>query len=198
MDFQSNRDEELRRRILQTFADVPYPGDNNLVPVQERHSAEYRNTEHFFRGRRWQELAQARRALQTGGGLSFLTPEAWCFFLPAYQLNALSEESGLADIAWTTLFQLTPPRSADLDDFFQRQISCLSPAQQECVAAFVRLFHEREPEDTIIQAAAAFWEERVNARAAKRKGYKRSRKGRTEENEGSGDTKRLKALCFTV
>lgn len=198
MDFQPNRDENLRRRISETFADAAYPGDNRLVPLENRHFAEYQNTENFFRGQRWQDIVQARHALQTGGGLSFLTPQAWSFFLPAYMTLALTEESDLPAIAWTTLFQLAPPGAADLDDFFQQQISCLSPAQQECAAAFADFFREREPQDTIIQAAAAFWENRVHAHAAKRKVYKRSRKGHRQESAGRGETRRLKALCFAI
>ena len=155
----SNADE-LKRRIEDAFADTVYPGDAHIATNPD-HCDECSATDDFFRWRHWQELSGPNQKLQTGwGGLSFLSPPAWRYFLPAYLLVGLGGGEHGEDAAWSALYALSPSTS-DLAEYFQERASGFTPVQQKCLAAYAAAFSEMEPEDDTYQAAAAYWKEKA-------------------------------------
>jgi len=155
----SNADE-LKRCIENAFADTVYPGDRNIATNPD-HCDECSETNEFFRGRHWQELSGVDQKLQTGwGGLSFLSPPAWRYFMPAYLLVGLGGGEYAEDAAESVLYALSPKKD-DLAEYFQERASGFTPAQQKCLAAYAAAFSEMEPEDETYQAAAAYWKEKA-------------------------------------
>ena len=78
---------QLRQEIEQVFADVPYPGDNNITHCPYNCS-ECRRVALFFKGKTWtghngEELKPFHVAL------SLFTPEAFHYFLPAFMLVSM-------------------------------------------------------------------------------------------------------------
>lgn len=151
-----NNADELRQCIKDAFADTVYPGDQNIA-TNPNHCDECRETDDFFKGRHWQELSGPNQKLQTGwGGLSFLSPPAWRYFMPAYLMVGIGGGEYAEDAAWSALYALSPP-TENLADYFQERASGFSAARQDCLAACAAAFSEMEPEDETYQAAAAYW-----------------------------------------
>lgn len=160
MDERPNRIAELRRCIEEAFAGIPYPGDDHIAEHPD-HCPECRFTDDFFAGRHWHDLAVADR-LPTGyGGLSFLTPRAWRFFLPAYLLMGLGDGEWAGDAADTAMFHLAPPQDPGLQDYFRERAEGFSAAQRACLAAVTAWFYEQDPDRLPYLEAAAYWEEQA-------------------------------------
>ncbi len=154
----SNADA-LKQCIEDAFGNTVYPGDAHIATNPE-HCDECSETDAFFRGRHWQELSGPDQELQTGwGGLSFLSPPAWRYFMPAYLLAGIGDGEYAEDAAQSALFALSPSKG-DLAEYFQERASGFSPAQQKCLAAYAAAFSDMEPEDDTCQAAAAYWKEK--------------------------------------
>ena len=84
--------EAVKLLVCQAFADVPYPGDEQIVPDLTSWE-EYVETWEYFRGRTdWRTLSiDLLNEAFTGWGpaLAFFTPQAFRFYLPAYLLADL-------------------------------------------------------------------------------------------------------------
>ncbi len=159
----SNADA-LRQYIEDAFADMVYPGDQNIA-TNPNHCDECSETDDFFKDKHWQELSGPNQKLQTGwGGLSFLSPPAWRYFMPAYLIVGISDGEHSEDAAWSALYALSPGMG-DLADYFQERASGFSAAQQDCLAAYTAAFSEMEPEDETYQAAALYWKEKAASQA---------------------------------
>jgi rubrerythrin len=77
----------LKETIKKAFADVPYPGDNNITRCPY-HCAECRRVAEFFKGKDWNgQPAEELRGNHVA--LSLFTPEAFHYFLPGYMLVSL-------------------------------------------------------------------------------------------------------------
>lgn len=83
----------LKQTIETAFAEVPYPGDDNITRCPY-HCAECRRIADFFKGKTWPHLTlEGLRAHHVA--LSLFTPEAFHYFLPAFMLvSMVSYEKG--------------------------------------------------------------------------------------------------------
>lgn len=152
--------DELKQCIEDAFANTVYPGDQNIA-TNPSHCDECSDTDDFFQGRHWRGLSGPDQKLQTGwGGLSFLSPPAWRYFIPAYLIVGIGDGEHSEDAAWSALYALSPAQG-DLSEYFQERASGFSPAQQICLAAYAAAFSEMEPEDETYQAAALYWKEKA-------------------------------------
>ena len=79
----------LKLLIEAAFANVPYPGDDNITRCPYN-CAECRRVADYFKGKTWTgHAAEELRALHIA--LSLFTPEAFqYFFLPAFMLVSLA------------------------------------------------------------------------------------------------------------
>ena len=158
---------ELKQCLEKAFEDAIYPGDNNIAEHPE-HCDECRGTDEFFRGKHWRDLVECGQRLQFGwGGLAFLSPEAWRFYLPTYLVVGLGESEYAEDASWWALSALSPPQTADLADYFRERATGFSFAQEECIAAYATAFSEMEPEDADTETTALYWTERVSETRSK-------------------------------
>lgn len=122
---------ELQTAIQIAFADVPYPGDNNIGAKGGRDDAEWVET--WLRGKDWRTLASER---MLDVGLYFMTPEACHYYLPAYLLGALDLKSQALD---GLMFRLGPPNIEDkeLEDTYLSFACLLTKEQKKAVTAFL-------------------------------------------------------------
>jgi hypothetical protein len=83
----------LKQTIETAFANVPYPGDDNITRCSY-HCAECRRIAEFFKSKTWSDLTlEDLRAHHVA--LSLFTPEAFHYFLPAFMLASMvSYEKG--------------------------------------------------------------------------------------------------------
>ena len=136
----------IQSEIEVAFGDLPYPGDKNIV-ASPQHCDECRYTAEFFQSKHWREVAYGQQELPVGwGGISFLTPQAWHFYLPAYMITALHEGTTFPDVAGSTLFHLTPAPVSD-EKYFQERVPSLSERQKDSIASFVNFICQKLPNE---------------------------------------------------
>lgn len=85
--FIAERDA-LIHRIETAFADVPYPGDNNLTIKDGDVFADVVETRRDFRGKHWKELSP-EFIHEHRSALNIFTRRAYHFYLPAYMIGVL-------------------------------------------------------------------------------------------------------------
>ena len=86
----------LHARIAEAFDAVPYPGDDNLYDGWQLDD-DYEDVIRRFTGKNWRDLIPKRKP-PTGCShplekdMSFCSPAAWHFFLPAYLIIGLMRQ----------------------------------------------------------------------------------------------------------
>jgi hypothetical protein len=130
-----------RELIEKAFADVPYPGDDNIAG--HRDCLECDDIRAFFRGRSWRGLKiQELRGLP----LPLLTPEALHYFLPGYMLACLDDWK-LANTIPYGVIALGGYRDDALNVRKEARETRkkFTPSQREAIAAWLRELAENGP-----------------------------------------------------
>lgn len=142
----------LVARINKAFEGMPFPA-GQVVSVETQDDEG--TTEHFL-GTRWQE--HTPESLQNFTALSFFTPEAFCYYLPAYMLAAMKQpRSGIAD---SLIEYLCPPKNNPKRSSYWVWWSRLSTDQRRCIVAFLEEFRSTNPArlTTIIASLSSYVE----------------------------------------
>ena len=123
---------------------------------------ECRRIQRRFQGKHWRDAPLA--SLTFEDPLPLLTPEAFCFYLPAFLLAELDRdgEGGCPG----TVYDLTPPEpheDLDMMGWFLERVGTLGPAQRERITQFLTVLrNDYAKEDDIAQRridkALTFWE----------------------------------------
>ena len=124
----------LRAQIETAFANVPYPGDDNIAPRTQMDD-DYDDVIVHLTGKHWRDLIPKRkppkgRSNPISHSLCFATSEAWLFFLPAYMI---------ADIMMgrTDFREFDPGRSEQLNDHIESRFRLLNAEQCTVIASFL-------------------------------------------------------------
>jgi hypothetical protein len=110
-------------KLTSSFQTLPYPGDINLVYDNTGNHLECVEIQQAFAGKHWSELSQ-ETLVRENSALSFLTPEAFRFYLPAYLSIVVREFEKTDILPEATVQYLTLPVEAD-------DLNKLSYVQQE-------------------------------------------------------------------
>jgi hypothetical protein len=133
------------RQIEVAFATVPYPGDDRLV--ENPADWEAQEIAVAFRGRHWTALPPEVLRCHDSS-LTYFTPEAYRFYLPAYLLASLRPYDPSIDrihIHQRVVWSLTPPKHNGPDmDRFLRKVSDLTPEQKVAVRDFLLWFVRKQ------------------------------------------------------
>jgi hypothetical protein len=147
-------EQELVAQIERAFADVPYPGDDHIckgvTDEARRLGTEEASIEAVFRGRHWRDVPLESLSLFSAT-LSFLTPEAYRFYLPAYMLavirlspEAMRRIPRSGDIEGSLLYSLEPASDAPiLKDFVHERIDPLTCDQKAAVREFIHWLYRK-------------------------------------------------------
>ena len=136
----------VANKIRAAFADVMYPGDENIVRAEEVCHPEWNEVEQAFKGKHWGQL-RVDFLHYHYDALYVFTPEAYRYYLPAYMLNSIlyNEESDI--VPATVIYSLTPREDPkDLDDFNDR-IGGFTPLQREAVKSFLAYLRMSYPDE---------------------------------------------------
>ena len=120
--------------IRAAFADVPYPGDNNITRCPY-HCRTCREIADFFKGKTWEGHAlEDLRDHHTA--LSLFTPEAFHYFLPAFMLGSLDspDKINLLPDAIRYHFEF----NLDHRDYFSVHLTRFSEEQRQVIIDFLR------------------------------------------------------------
>ncbi len=135
---------QIIEQIKHAFASVLYPGDDNIVP-KTQYDDETQITEAELLGKRWNELTLLVEDFSYGFSLSFLTPMAYHYYLPAFLISSVELEED-ANIVSETIWSLTPPEESNNNGVFYSRMVLLTPEQHSAIAVFVGFFIENNPQ----------------------------------------------------
>jgi len=89
--------ENIEKLINEAFADVPYPGNNQIIDFRCDWDLEAAEVYRYFGKKHWREIDW--KILRDAGtdAIFFFTPQAYRFFLPAYQIACMehNDEMGV-------------------------------------------------------------------------------------------------------
>ena len=120
----------LSEQIQQAFAEVPYPGDDNITFGQ---CEESQNVLHYLQGRNWEDVSIEN--LRLANALNWLSETGFHYYLPAH-LRAVIESPTTADTLVDGLkYAFIPPRRnhGTPHEKFNRRITRLTPFQKEVI-----------------------------------------------------------------
>jgi len=127
-----------RELIEAAFADVPYPGDDRIG--DDMSCGECADIAEYFRSTTWREHSIHELQKQQSA-LSFFSPEALQYFLPAYMLASLGHWEEADMIPWSILYRWLPEKVDETEVMRQYRIarqSIFSPTQRTAIAAYLR------------------------------------------------------------
>jgi hypothetical protein len=135
--------ERLVAEIEQTFPENPLP---NPITVCGSDCPECRDITTEFYGQRWSEIDDAK--LEANKSLSFFTPEAFCYLLPAYLRYSLRHFDLSSEVCEFKVYTLTVNIGVAKDpsrtSWMRERLSCLDRRQAEIVLRFLTLVSEDE------------------------------------------------------
>jgi len=140
--------EELRKQIEDAFAEVAYPGDDQLVLDSSGYHLECNQVAAVLKGKHWKQVPLD---LLRQIALAALTPEAYRFYLPAF-LVAGSLHYDEADlIPDSVVFSLLPPSDPHdivvYGEIDKKRREIFTPAQRAAVRAFLEFLKQYHAED---------------------------------------------------
>jgi hypothetical protein len=141
----------LEEQVRVAFADVPYPGDDNIASTGAWEPAAIAEV---LRGKDWRDLKGVD--FDYGSAPSFLMPEAFHYYLPALLLNLLEDRGSptyFDSLAGSTLFSLEPYEWEV--GFLAVRLALLSREQRAAVRDVLRYDADEQA------ALLAFWERAV-------------------------------------
>jgi len=157
---KKHRSEPLIERIKNAFAGVVYPGNENIVSTSE-HRAECEECQEiydFFVSKTWEEILDEEESDNwLGYGQSFFEPLAWQYYLPAYLIKEINEDS-------FSSFYFAPNDDPELENFEENRLKLLTSRQCWVIVEFLEISRELskgiyswvEDDDLV---ALAYWTE---------------------------------------
>lgn len=157
---REERIEAIKDGIREAFATADAAPPERIV---SHDCWECRRIQRRFQGKRWRDVPLA--SLASEDPLTLLTPEAFCFYLPAFMLAALDhhDKGGLVSC---TIFCLTPSEPSEgpeMMEWFLERVEILRPAQRERITQFLTVLRNDYADgDDITQEeideALTFWQ----------------------------------------
>ena len=149
--------------IKEAFSNIAYPGDNNIC-YKNNYGRDYEGNQMamFFRGKTWEQitLKSLRDEYNNDGSacLSFMSPEAYRYYLPAYMIIAINEYEDADVIGDSAIHALSFPQDNELIKFWIQRNSNFSDKQEEAITKFLQFMHENhELDDEIMIKTLRFW-----------------------------------------
>jgi hypothetical protein len=158
---------KCREMIGKAFANRPYPGDDNIGARNDRYpDYEGHGVARFFRGKDWRQITLETLLHEyqgdAGATVTFMVPEGFRYYLPAFLLMALEPESELDD---SVMLNLTAPGLHDtaMVDRFRARVEGLSADERAAVICTLRCLAERYdregyPYNPAKEALESYWE----------------------------------------
>jgi len=143
--------------IEDAFADAPHPGDVLLHPSCH----DDMDIQSFYGMRDWRQVDPSVIGRENAA-LSFFSPAAFRYFLPAFMIWTLNNYESSGSITVDNTIYSLDPRSKDpeLQRFVTSQYSLLSHRQRQAVIAFLE-YMSTKSDGCYAQAAASalreFW-----------------------------------------
>ncbi len=151
--------EALLEKVRAAFTNVPYPGDTNIVYEDDLWDSEGRLVLNALIGKHWTKIEPniqrpVSKDVDAGGytvfshdnTLSFLTPEAFHFYLPAFLIASLDVLNN-GFIIMSVLSSLSPDRFLMPSPVFAQKLALLTEDQREAIGMFWAYLFEHHPDE---------------------------------------------------
>jgi len=155
----AQRRAELAQRIEDTFATVPYPGDDNIGSY---------GTEDFVGQKDWRKVP-LKLLLHNVSEISALSDEAFRFYMPAY-LCAVLRDPAADGIVESLVSYLAPSPIPDRTYIADHAIKLFTRAEKAVILEFLERHGELFPETNCVimddyiatlQRAIHFWQKNL-------------------------------------
>ena len=149
----------LIERVKQVFADVPYPGDDNIISTPE-HVAECDECGGLHKalvGWRWAELIEDESVSgHVSHAMSFFSPAGWQYYLPAYLIQNIREHQ------FSSLY-FQPSTEPEIRDYHAERINRLTVNQCKVIIAYLLVVLEEDSDSEYMyernKAAVEHWQD---------------------------------------
>ena len=158
----SERAGKVVQQICIAFADTRYPGDRNLVYDNSDYHLACKAVRGRFLEKTWKGVDTTLMKAAWGGDLSFLSPEAFRYFLPGFMIATLTTANREQRCDETLLFHIAPRETDDTQlirgDF--ARIDGFTLEQRDAIRAFLHVFRDEYADlpDPDVDLAIRFWE----------------------------------------
>jgi Uma2 family endonuclease len=170
--FQSiiDENEDLRIKAVEqietAFVETPYPGDENISTDRDEID------ERILRSKHWRDLS-LETIYKVRNGLSFLTPEAYRFYLPAFMRATLLHYYQVDTLSSSLISHLSPEKRGDqLYNFFLSMNGNFNRVEQQAIVAFLEALFSLYPEEfaewntvyrPMLNSGIEYWKNRLKA-----------------------------------
>lgn len=145
--------ETILTSITQAFSDISYPGDQRLASIPPPYCvpSEDAYVVSYFKGKRWTEVSFTDLRKNYAGPpdacLSFMSPHAFRYYLPAFMVIAITDHDIADMVAHSALNALLPPEDEGQKSWWQKRVSGFTPTQREAITLFLEYLDVRSSED---------------------------------------------------
>jgi len=158
---------KCRGMLEKAFANRPYPGDDRIAVKDDRYpDYEGHQIAAFFKGKDWRQVTLEwllhGNQVDSHAALTFMTPEGFRYYLPAFLLMSLEPYSEVDD---SVMFNLTAPDPNDTErlNWFHSRIDGLSADERAAVIFTLRCLaekYDREnyPSNYAKEALESYWD----------------------------------------
>lgn len=131
----------VKSDIEKAFADVPYPGYENLVHIQRPEDIDV--AEHFkdIRWLDWKDKPSLVLSKVSSGDLFLLSKEAYRYYLPLYMIQALVDYEKADLFPSEIIHSLAPVANKPaINKYVSRRISLMTPTQLKAILSYLEFF----------------------------------------------------------
>lgn len=135
---------KIKEQVKSAFAGIPYPGDKNLV---QGSSLEAKEIESFLKGKRWEDITleslRSNPPMDPSACLSFMTREAFQYYLPAYLAITLDHKREADVIPEFTIRALSIPEIPASDrNRYESRLANFTTAQRKVIKSVLEYARE--------------------------------------------------------
>jgi hypothetical protein len=132
----------LMEGLEAAFGGLPVPADDRLVLDDSGNHLECNQVKALFRGRHWRDLSPEDLEGEADS-LSFLAPEGFRFFLPAFVRVSLLDFERADLIPMAVIGALTQPEDPDLQEYLSSRLGTLDAGQRRVLKEFLAFLRRR-------------------------------------------------------
>ena len=138
-------DDEIRalmEHLEAAFGGLPVPADDRLVLDDSGYHLECNQVKAMLRGRHWRDLSPEDLEGEADS-LSFLAPEGFRFFLPAFVRVSLLDFERADLVPMAVVGALTRPDDPDRQEYFNSRLGALDARQRQALKQFLAFLRRR-------------------------------------------------------
>lgn len=135
---------KIKEQVKLAFAEVSYPGDKNLVHGS---SLEAKEIENFLKGKHWEDVTleslRSNPPMDPSACLSFMTREAFQYYLPAYLVITLDHKLEADVIPEFTIRALSIPEIPESNRVrYESRVATFTKAQRKAIRSVLEYVRE--------------------------------------------------------